>query len=114
MATSTELQPGGIALGIVGAGVMGRGIARLAAQAGTPVLLHDARDGAALQATDELRHAWQGSVAKGRMAAAMAVTESEEVLVARTQLTGIVSSSAPNSACFAARSSTIASITRVQ
>ena len=62
MSISTELQPGGVALGIVGAGVMGRGIARLAAQAGTPVLLHDAREGAALQAVESLQQAWQGAV----------------------------------------------------
>ena len=36
-------------LGIVGAGRMGRGIAQIAAQGGIPVVMHDARPGAARQ-----------------------------------------------------------------
>ena len=37
-------------LGIVGAGLMGRGIAQIAVQGGIPVVMHDARPGGAREA----------------------------------------------------------------
>ncbi len=67
MSTTAELQPGGMTLAVIGAGVMGRGIARIAAQAGTPVVLYDAHEGAAAQALDELAAAWNTASAKGRI-----------------------------------------------
>jgi 3-hydroxybutyryl-CoA dehydrogenase len=54
---------------VVGAGIMGAGIAQVAAQAGHPVFLHDAREGAASQARERLATTLQGLVAKGRLAA---------------------------------------------
>ena len=56
-----------LTLAIVGAGVMGRGIARVAAQAGVRVLLHDAIEGVAAQAVVDIHHALQASVRKGRL-----------------------------------------------
>ena len=54
---------------VVGAGIMGAGIAQVAAQAGHPVLLHDAREGAAAAAKAKLTGTLQGLVAKGKLAA---------------------------------------------
>ncbi|MFO1340113.1 MAG: 3-hydroxyacyl-CoA dehydrogenase [Burkholderiaceae bacterium] len=54
---------------VVGAGIMGAGIAQVAAQAGHRVMLFDARDGAAAAARDKLGQALQALVAKGRLAA---------------------------------------------
>ncbi len=54
---------------VVGAGIMGAGIAQVAAQAGHTVLLHDARDGAAAAAVAKLSSTLQGLVAKGKLAA---------------------------------------------
>ena len=44
----------GVPLLVVGAGIMGAGIAQVAAQAGHPVWLYDAREGAAAQARSKL------------------------------------------------------------
>jgi 3-hydroxybutyryl-CoA dehydrogenase len=57
---------------VVGAGIMGAGIAQVAAQAGHAVWLHDARAGAAAQARDKLAATLQGLVAKGRIEAGAA------------------------------------------
>ena len=54
---------------VVGAGIMGTGIAQVAAQAGHPVMLHDTRDGAAAAAKTKLANTLQGLVAKGKLAA---------------------------------------------
>lgn len=59
----------GAALLVVGAGIMGTGIAQVAAQAGHRVWLHDARPGAAAQARGKLAATLDGLVAKGRLAA---------------------------------------------
>ncbi|MDP3222954.1 MAG: 3-hydroxyacyl-CoA dehydrogenase NAD-binding domain-containing protein, partial [Rubrivivax sp.] len=45
---------------VVGAGIMGTGIAQVAAQAGHPVMLHDTRDGAAAAAKTKLASTLQG------------------------------------------------------
>ena len=45
---------------VVGAGIMGAGIAQVAAQAGHEVLLHDARDGAAPAAKAKLAATFDG------------------------------------------------------
>lgn len=55
---------------IVGAGTMGAGIAQVAAAAGHPVLLLDARGGAAAEACARIAAVLEGLVAKGKMAAA--------------------------------------------
>ena len=54
---------------VVGAGIMGAGIAQVAAQAGHMVLLHDAREGAAATAKTKLATTMDGLVSKGRIAA---------------------------------------------
>ena len=52
---------------VVGAGIMGSGIAQVAAQAGHPVWLHDARAGAAVDACRRLGASLQALVERGRM-----------------------------------------------
>jgi 3-hydroxybutyryl-CoA dehydrogenase len=52
---------------VVGAGIMGAGIAQTAAQAGHAVLLFDAREGAAREAKTKLAATFDGLVAKGKL-----------------------------------------------
>ena len=52
---------------VVGAGIMGVGIAQVAAQAGHPVLLFDLREGAAQQAQSKLASTLQTLQAKGKL-----------------------------------------------
>ena len=54
---------------VVGAGIMGAGIAQVAAQAGHAVRLFDMREGAAAAAKAKIATALDGLVAKGRMGA---------------------------------------------
>lgn len=54
-------------VGVVGAGVMGRGIAQVAATAGCNVVLHDARDEAVGEAIDFIGGMFGRAVEKGRM-----------------------------------------------
>ena len=65
--THRPLQGGRVL--VVGAGIMGVGIAQVAAQAGHAVLLFDARPGAAQQAAARLGATLDGLVAKGKLAA---------------------------------------------
>lgn len=53
---------------VVGAGIMGAGIAQVAAQAGHPVFLFDVREGAAVQARAKLAQTLDGLAAKGKLA----------------------------------------------
>lgn len=53
-------------MGLVGTGVMGAGIAQIAAQAGVLVRLFDARDGAAQTARDNLGATLSKLAAKGK------------------------------------------------
>ena len=55
---------------VVGAGIMGAGIAQVAALAGHPVRLFDTREGAAAGARDKLAASLQALVAKGKLDAA--------------------------------------------
>ncbi|MBX3604767.1 MAG: 3-hydroxyacyl-CoA dehydrogenase [Piscinibacter sp.] len=57
---------------VVGAGIMGAGIAQVAAQAGHRVLLFDLRDGAAVEARRKLAATLDGLVTKGKLAADVA------------------------------------------
>jgi len=54
---------------VIGAGIMGAGIAQVAAQAGHPVQLFDMREGAAAAAKVKLAATLDGLVAKGKLAA---------------------------------------------
>lgn len=54
-------------IAIVGTGAMGRGIAQIAAQAGSTVLLLDAQEGAAIKAADAIVAQWDRLVEKGRL-----------------------------------------------
>ena len=54
-------------IGVIGAGVMGRGIAQVFAQAGCSVLLHDAAPQAAGRAIDAVKQAWERLAEKGRL-----------------------------------------------
>jgi 3-hydroxybutyryl-CoA dehydrogenase len=57
-------------VGVIGAGAMGSGIAQVAAQAGHPVLLYDADDGAVTRAIDRIGRDLEKLVARGKLAAA--------------------------------------------
>jgi 3-hydroxybutyryl-CoA dehydrogenase len=59
-------------IGIVGAGAMGRGIAQIAAQAGSQVKLLDTQPGAAETARDAICTLWDKRVEKGRLEADLA------------------------------------------
>ncbi len=59
----------GVPLLVVGAGIMGAGIAQVAAQAGHPVWLYDAREGAAAQARSKLSTQLRALVDKGKVEA---------------------------------------------
>ena len=56
-----------LVLGIVGAGLMGRGIAQIAAQAGLTVLMHDARAEAATEACESVGATLASLAAKGKI-----------------------------------------------
>ncbi len=61
-----------LTLGIVGTGLMGRGIAQIAAQGGVSVLLFDAREGATAEAIIFIRETLARLVEKGKLNAAKA------------------------------------------
>lgn len=65
-------------VGIIGAGTMGAGIAQVAAAAGHPVRLMDARAGAAAEARQKIGTALESLVAKGRIS-----TQEREALLDR-------------------------------
>ncbi len=56
-----------LTLAVIGTGVMGRGIAQIAAQAGIRTLLHDSRPGAAREAKDTLLQQLSRLAEKGRL-----------------------------------------------
>ncbi|HEY8609030.1 MAG TPA: 3-hydroxyacyl-CoA dehydrogenase [Noviherbaspirillum sp.] len=62
-------QPGSpqLTVGVIGCGVMGRGIAQIAALAGATVRLADSRDGAAAAAREELHATFGKLVEKGKL-----------------------------------------------
>jgi 3-hydroxybutyryl-CoA dehydrogenase len=65
--TPTNLKTSPVA--VIGAGIMGAGIAQVAAQAGHPVMLYDTREGAAAAAKAKLATTLDGLVAKGKLGA---------------------------------------------
>lgn len=71
-------------VGIVGTGAMGRGIAQMAAQAGSTVKLMDAQAGAAQQAREVLFGQWDRMLEKGRIDAGTAGAHKARLQVADT------------------------------
>jgi 3-hydroxybutyryl-CoA dehydrogenase len=69
MSTATPHPMSGAPVLVIGAGIMGAGIAQVAAQAGHAVQLFDTREGAAEQAKSKLATTFDGLVIKGRIAA---------------------------------------------
>ena len=67
MTQSTSVSLNHTPVLVVGAGIMGAGIAQVAAQAGHPVWLYDTREGAAAQAKAQLQNTLEGLVAKGKL-----------------------------------------------
>ncbi|MDD0814204.1 3-hydroxyacyl-CoA dehydrogenase [Curvibacter sp. HBC28] len=67
---------------IVGTGAMGRGIAQLAAQAGSQVLLHDSKPGAAALAQAEIIAQWGRLAEKGRLSGEDVHTYAQRLVVA--------------------------------
>ncbi|HEY5719687.1 MAG TPA: 3-hydroxyacyl-CoA dehydrogenase NAD-binding domain-containing protein, partial [Gammaproteobacteria bacterium] len=78
------------AVAVIGAGTMGAGIAEVAAAAGHPVLLQDARAGAAVAAIEALAGRLQRRVERGRLAAA-----ERDALLARIQACDSLAELAP-------------------
>lgn len=60
---------GGVPVLVVGAGLMGAGIAQVAAQAGHPVWVYDSRSGAAEEACHKLIGTFESLAAKGKLTA---------------------------------------------
>ncbi len=73
-----------LVLGIVGAGLMGRGIAQIAAQAGLKVLMHDARADAATEACESVGLTLSALAAKGKLDPAAASAAAARISVADT------------------------------
>ncbi|HAJ11273.1 MAG: 3-hydroxyacyl-CoA dehydrogenase [Hydrogenophaga sp.] len=69
-------------VGVIGAGAMGRGIAQMAAQAGSEVMLLDVQAGAAETAKKAIEGAWQKLEDKGKIAQGQARTWSAQLKVA--------------------------------
>jgi 3-hydroxybutyryl-CoA dehydrogenase len=73
-----------VVMGVVGAGLMGRGIAQIAAQAGVPVLLFDSRPGGAEEARVTLAATLATLASKGKITADAASAASGRLKVANT------------------------------
>lgn len=71
-------------VGVVGAGAMGRGIAQIAAQAGSTVKLFDVANGAAANARDAVMAQWNRLHDKGRLDAATRESHRAALQVAHT------------------------------
>lgn len=84
------MQPIFPTVGIVGTGAMGRGIAQMAVQAGSQVLLFDLLPGAAEAARAALADTWQKLVVKNKL-----TPEMQAVYLARVSLASAVTGLAP-------------------
>ncbi|MBU6503231.1 MAG: 3-hydroxyacyl-CoA dehydrogenase [Burkholderiales bacterium] len=69
-------------VGIVGVGAMGRGIAQIAAQAGSAVTLLDTQPGAVAKARDTICAQWEKLCEKGRMDAAQVAAQKARLRMA--------------------------------
>ena len=67
---------------VIGAGAMGRGIAQIAAQAGSQVWLYDTQAQACLKAQDAVGQMWDTLQAKGRLSADSVVSYKSRLHVA--------------------------------
>ena len=67
---------------VIGTGIMGQGIAQVAAQAGIRTLLHDSRSGAAQAAKDSIRAQLARLAEKGRLKAEDAERASSNLTLA--------------------------------
>lgn len=81
MTATTRMKP---SVGVVGAGVMGRGIVQLFAQAGHPVSIFDSRTGAAGEARDFVARMLRRAVEKGTLCKADSDTAIERMQPCRT------------------------------
>ncbi len=79
-----------LSLAVIGTGVMGRGIAQVAAQAGIRVLLHDSRPGAAREAREAVSAQLDRLREKGRLAAADCERAAANLVIADA-LSGVAS-----------------------
>jgi 3-hydroxybutyryl-CoA dehydrogenase len=79
-----HLSLNGVPLLVVGAGIMGAGIAQVAALAGHPVRLFDLREGAAQNAIAQLGKVMSSLVAKGRLTAELAAAALGRITPAAT------------------------------
>ncbi|OWW21636.1 3-hydroxyacyl-CoA dehydrogenase [Noviherbaspirillum denitrificans] len=70
-------------VGVVGCGVMGRGIVQIAALAGATVYLVDSREGASQAAREELRATFAKLVEKGKLDAAAAADAGERLVACK-------------------------------
>jgi 3-hydroxybutyryl-CoA dehydrogenase len=68
-AMASRWETGEIAVGVLGAGVMGRGIAQVSAQGGMRTLLHDSAPGAAEKAREFILSMLARAVERGRLSA---------------------------------------------
>lgn len=87
--TGLAKAPADLPVLVVGAGIMGAGIAQVAAQAGHPVMLFDVREGAAAQARDQLATTFDTLVAKQKLTA-----EAAAHILARIQVVTALDSAA--------------------
>ena len=71
-------------VGIVGTGAMGRGIAQIAAQAGSTVVLFDTQAAAVEKAREALGAQWNKLVEKGRLTPEQATAQKERLQPAAT------------------------------
>ncbi|MGB3071798.1 MAG: 3-hydroxyacyl-CoA dehydrogenase [Ottowia sp.] len=72
-------------VGIVGTGAMGRGIAQIAAQSGSTVLLYDTQAQAVAKAREAISAQWDKLVDKGRLAPEAAAAQKDRLKPAATQ-----------------------------
>lgn len=81
---SLDANKDGLVLGVIGAGVMGRGIAQIAAQAGIMVLIHDAKPGAAEDAKSSVQSALKKLADKGKIQEKDAEAAVGRIVIAET------------------------------
>ena len=78
------MKPNYTHIGIIGTGAMGRGIAQIAAQSGSEVLLYDTSPAAADAARSHLGNQWARMAEKGRMAPDQVAACTQRVGIAST------------------------------